>query len=321
MIRILANDGIDDAGKAILEQAGFEVDTNNLSADALLSNIDNYDVLLVRSATKVNRALIETSTRLKLIGRGGVGLDNIDLPAAAEEGIEVINTPAASSLSVAELVFAHLSGMCRFLPVLNRKMPAEGVAKFKELKKMAGEGIELRGKTMGIIGFGRIGQEVARIALGNGMKVLAADAFVKEASIEISLHPEMSQESILVNIATVSVETVLKESDFVTLHVPGQKDPVIGAAELAMMKNGAMLVNAARGGVVDEGALREALLSGHLSAAALDVFENEPPLEDTMLVLENVSLSPHIGAATAEAQQRVGAELAGKIIDFFKGQK
>jgi D-3-phosphoglycerate dehydrogenase len=316
-MRILANDGIAAAGKERLIAAGHEVDENNRSAEQLLEEINEFDVLLVRSATKVRKDLIDKMERVKLIGRGGVGLDNIDVDLAKAKGIEVMNTPAASSLSVAELVFAHLYGMCRFLPELNRRMPNEGVSEFKSLKKKASKGIELRGKTLGIIGFGRIGQEAARIALGNGMKVLAADAFIPSAKIDVSLHPEMGTQSMTVEIQTISTEEVLRNSDFITLHVPGQDTPVIGEAELAMMKEGAGLVNAARGGVVDEAALKASLESGKLAFAALDVFKNEPPHDDVMLTLDRVSLSPHIGAATKEAQDRVGLELADKIIAFF----
>lgn len=317
MIKILANDGISAAGKNKLEAAGFEVDTNNYPAEQLPQIINNYDVLLVRSATKVRKDLIAQMSRIKMIGRGGVGMDNIDVAAAEQQGIQVFNTPAASSLSVAELVFAHLYGMCRFLPELNRRMPNEGITEFKSLKKMAGKGFELRGKTIGIIGFGRIGQETARIALGSGMKVLAADAFIPAADIELNLHPDMSAQSITVHIKTTSVEEVLKNSDFITLHVPGQAQAVIGENEFKLMKDGAGLVNAARGGVVDEAALKTAIESGKLAFAALDVFENEPPVDDTMLKLDKLSLSPHIGAATREAQDRVGLELADKIIAFF----
>lgn len=317
MIKILANDGISAAGKSRLEAAGFEVDTNHFPTEQLPQIINDYDVLLVRSATKVRKDLIAQMSRIKMIGRGGVGMDNIDVEDAEQHGIRVFNTPAASSSSVAELVFAHLYGMCRFLPELNRRMPNEGVTEFKSLKKMAGKGIELRGKTLGIIGFGRIGQEAARIALGNGMKVLAADAFIPAADIELNLHPDMSSESITVHIKTTSVEEVLKNSDFITIHVPGQEKPVIGENELNIMKAGAGLVNAARGGVVDEKALKNALENGKLAFAALDVFENEPPIDDAILKVEKLSLSPHIGAATQEAQDRVGLELADKIIAFF----
>jgi D-3-phosphoglycerate dehydrogenase len=265
---------------------------------------------LVRSATKVRKDLIDACQSIKIIGRGGVGMDNIDVDYARSKGIHVINTPAASSSSVAELVFGHLFGGVRYLYDSNRSMPLAGDTKFKELKKNYAKGRELRGKTLGIIGFGRIGQEVAKIGLGCGMKVIASDPFVEQATIKVEL---FDGQSLSIEIKTESIEHVLRSSDFISLHVPAQKEYVIGRKEISIMKEGSALVNAARGGVIDEVALIEALEKGKLSFAALDTFENEPTPAIKVLMNGRLSLTPHIGAATREAQDRIGTELANQI--------
>lgn len=318
MKRILVNDGIHPRGKELLENAGFEVDTNTIPQDQLVEKLNNYDAILVRSATKINKDIIDASPNLKLIGRGGVGLDNIDVEYAKSKGVEVINTPAASSNSVAELVFAHLLSAIRFLNKTNRDMANTGFGRFKELKKESSKGQELFGKTLGIIGFGRIGRETARIAVGIGMNVIAHDSYVDSGEIEVKFHPELKIEPVKVQIPLLPKNEVLAKSDFVSLHIPGGGETVIGADEIKSMKEGAVLVNCARGGVVDEKAMNDALNSGHLSAAGLDVFEKEPPVYMDFFTKDNVSLSPHIGASTGEAQTRIGEELATKIIDFFK---
>src|ERR1700749_1539528 len=187
MSKILANDGIDPIGKKLLEEAGFTVDTNNIPQEELPARLNEYDVITVRSATKVRKALIDATPNLKVIGRGGVGVDNIDVDYAKEKGIGVYNTPASSSLSVAELVFANLFGGVRFLHDSNRRMPVEGSTKFNDLKKAYAKGIELRDKTLGIVGFGRIGREVAKIAIGVGMDVLAYDLYPFKPEVEIVL--------------------------------------------------------------------------------------------------------------------------------------
>jgi D-3-phosphoglycerate dehydrogenase len=311
-MKILANDGISQSGIDALTKNGFEVITVNVAQEQLVSYINDNDikVLLVRSATTARKELIDACPGLKLIGRGGVGMDNIDVEYAKSKGLHVINTPAASSASVAELVFAHLYGGVRFLYQSNRNMPLEGEANFKGLKKAYAKGLELRGKTMGIIGFGRIGQEVAKIALGVGMHVLAADKFIESAEVPFVL---ATGDRIDVKIKTVSFDELIKKSDFISLHVPAQKAYVIDAAVLSKMKKGAGLINAARGGVIDEVALVEALDSGQLSFAALDTFENEPKPEIKLLMHDKISLTPHIGAATLEAQDRIGEELASQI--------
>ena len=315
MKKILANDGIDATGKSLLEKAGFTVITEKVAQEELANaiNKNGYEGLTVRSATKVRKDVIDACPGLKLIGRGGVGMDNIDVEYARGKGLQVVNTPAASSHSVAELVFAHLFNAVRFLYDSNRQMPINGEAQFDALKKKYAKGIELKGKTIGIIGFGRIGQAVGKIALGNGMKVVASDPFIKEAKLELEI---AGAPNVSVNIKTVTMDEVLKTADFITLHVPGGK--VITARELGVMKNGVILVNAARGGVIDENDLIAALNSNKVSHACLDVFENEPKPSKEILTHPKISLTPHIGAATEEAQERIGIELAELIIEKLK---
>jgi len=312
MAKILANDGISLSGVKALESNGYEVSTTNVAQEQLISHINEnqIDVLLVRSATTVRKELIDACSSLKIIGRGGVGMDNIDVDYAREKGLHVINTPAASSLSVAELVFAHLYGGVRYLFDSNRNMPLEGDTKFKVLKKNYACGSELRGKTIGIIGFGRIGQETAKIALGVGMNVIAHDPFIEKAALKIALGNDVTVDYII-NMA--SFETVIKDSDFISLHVPAQDKPMIGKKEFAKMKKGAGLINASRGGVIDEESLLDALDNGQLSFAGLDTFVNEPKPAMKVLMHPKVSLTPHIGAATKEAQDRIGTELAQHI--------
>ena len=316
-MKVLANDGISQTGINNLEEAGFEVITTKVAQEQLINyiNENKIDVVLVRSATKVRKDIIDACSSIKIIGRGGVGMDNIDVEYAREKGVHVINTPAASSASVAELVFAHLFGGVRFLYDSNRNMPLEGDSKFKDLKKNYAEGRELRGKTIGIIGFGRIGQEVAKIALGCGMRVIASDKYVGEATIKVEFY---NGQFINVEIETEPFEDILKHSDFITLHVPAQKGYIIGKKQIASMKDGAAIINAARGGVIDEVALIEALDSKKLSFAALDTFESEPTPAIQVLMNGKTSLTPHIGAATKEAQDRIGTELAEQIKSILK---
>ena len=316
-MKILANDGISANGVEELETAGFEVSTVTVAQEQLENYINNEGIvaLLVRSATKVRKDLIDACPSLKIIGRGGVGMDNIDVEYARNKGLHVINTPNASSESVAELVFAHLFSGVRFLYDSNRNMPLDGDSKFKALKKAYAKGTELRGKTLGVIGFGRIGQATAKIGLGLGMKVIAHDPFMEKAAVTL---PFFDGQSVTFDIDIQSKEAVLKEADFITLHVPAQKEFVIGAAEIEIMKDGAGLVNAARGGVVDEVAMVAALKSGKLSFAGVDTFENEPTPAVQVLMTPNVSLTPHIGAATTQAQHRIGSELATQIISILK---
>ncbi len=314
--KILTNDGIDSVGKQLLEQAGFTVVTEKVAQENITDEINakGYVAITVRSASKVRKDIIDACPGLKVIGRGGVGMDNIDVDYARSKGINVINTPAASSNSVAELVFAHLFNAVRFLYDSNRQMPNSGEEKFDELKKKYAKGVELRGKTMGIVGFGRIGQNVAKIGLGLGMKVLAFDPFVTEAKIEIDI--DGADKPVNVSIKTVGMDKVIQNSDFITFHVPGGK--LITRHEIASMKNSVILINTARGGVINEDDLLEALNSGKISHACLDVFENEPRPSVAILTHPKISLTPHIGAATNEAQERIGVELAEKLIEALK---
>jgi len=315
-MRILANDGISISGIEKLESNGFEVLTKSIAQDDLISYINNskIEALLVRSTTKVKKNLIDKCPSIKLIGRGGVGMDNIDVEYAVNKGINVINTPAASSKSVAELVFAHLFGCVRHLHSSNRSMPLEGDTKFKELKKSCSKGAELRGKTLGIVGFGRIGQEVAKIAIGIGMNISVYDLNLNEALLELSFFDE-STKSFQIKID--DFKNLLAQSDFITFHVPAQKKYLISEDEFKIMKQGVGIINAARGGVIDEGALEKYLNTGKVSFAALDTFENEPNPDIKILMNAKISLTPHIGAATNEAQDRIGIELADQIIKLL----
>lgn len=321
MIKILANDGIHPDGQTLLEEAGYQLDTQRVGQEDLPKVLPDYDVIIVRSATKVRKDLIDLCPNLKIIGRGGVGIDNIDADYARSKGIEVITTPAASSQSVAELAFAHLFSLARSLQLANRLMPEKGDKEFKALKEAYSDGFQLRGKTLGIIGFGRIGQEAARIGIALGMKVMPVDVYVDEAEIDISI-PDSDNVSLSVKMRTFDMAEVLPQADFITLHVPfGGGTPIIGAAELAKMKTGAVLVNTSRGGVVDEEAMLEALNSGKLGGAGLDVFDFEPKPRRELLEHPKISMTPHIGASTQEAQSLIGMELADKIITFFGDDK
>jgi len=311
MIRVLANDGIAANGKAQLEAAGFEVVTDHIPQEELMTKLNDFDVICVRSATKVRQDLIDASPNLKVICRGGVGIDNIDHAYAKTKGIPTYNTPAASSASVAELVFAHFFGLSRDVQRSNSELRQEG-SDFKKLKKAYAGGQQLRGRTLGILGFGRIGVEAARIAIGLGMNVLPVDLVKTTESIELDL---MGRKAV-VDVPVVSMEMMLAESDYITIHVPGGN--LIGEAELAKMKDGVILANTSRGGVINEDALLAALESGKVRGAALDVFIGEPSPRRDLLDNPKISVTPHIGAATGEAQYNIGTELAEQIIAHFK---
>lgn len=319
-MKILANDGLTLSGIKALQESGYEVETTKVAQENLADYINQNDikVLLVRSATKARKELIDACPGLEVIGRGGVGMDNIDVEYARGKGLHVINTPAASSESVAELVFAHLFSGCRFLQESNRMMPSEGSKSFNQLKKSYEKGIELRGKTIGIVGIGKIGQEVARIALGLGMKVIASDTHIGKASVKVDFY---NGQFINVEIETEPLIDLIQHADFITLHVPAQKDAIFGKEEFAQMKDGAAIVNCARGGVIDEEALIEALDSGKLSFAGLDVFQDEPTPSDAVLNHPKISLTPHTGASTLEAQDRIGVSLADQIKSLYKVAK
>jgi D-isomer specific 2-hydroxyacid dehydrogenase NAD-binding len=317
-IKILANDGISETGKVALEREGFEVITTKVAQNQLVDYINKHciDALIVRSATQVRKDIIDGCPTLKLIGRGGVGMDNIDVAYAKSKQLHVINTPASSANSVAELVFAHLFTGVRYLHDANRNMPLEGDQRFNELKKNYNNGAELRGKTLGIIGFGRSGQAVARIAIGLGMRVLAYDPNVQEAVITLSFFD--GQETSF-TVKTVSKEQLLMESDFITLNnSPADGGYVLDEEEFRMMKDGVGVINLSRGGALNEVALIEAIDHGKVAFAGLDVFQNEPNPAIQVLMHPQISLTPHIGAATNEAQDRIGTELAAQIVTLLK---
>ena len=309
-MKVLANDGISASGVAAIEASGHELITVKVAQEQLESYVNEHqiDVVLVRSATTVRKELIDACPSLKGIGRGGVGMDNIDVEYARGKGLKVFNTPAASSDSVAELVMGHMRTLVRFLHDSNRNMPLDGDTKFASMKKAFAGGMELRGRTLGIVGFGRIGQALAKLAVGAGMEVVFSD--MHDDDIDVALE-FFDGQSLSFTCKNVGLEGVLAQSDFISLHVPG--GDLIGAAEMAKMKDGVFLLNAARGGVINEEALLDALESGKVAGAGLDVFKNEPTPAVKVLMNGKVSLTPHIGAATGEAQDRIGTELAAHI--------
>jgi D-3-phosphoglycerate dehydrogenase len=309
-MKVLANDGISASGAAAIQASGHELSTTKVAQNQLIDyiNEEQIDVILVRSATTVRKDMIDACPSLKGIGRGGVGMDNIDVEYAREKGLKVFNTPAASSDSVAELVMGHMRSLVRFMHDSNRQMPLEGDSKFGALKKSYAKGVELRGRTLGIVGFGRIGQALAKLAIGAGMKVVFSDIHEDNVDLELSF---FDGQSIKFTCENVGFDRVLTESDFISVHVPG--GDLIGASELAKMKDGVVLLNAARGGVINEEALLDALESGKVAGAGLDVFVNEPTPAVKVLMNGKLSVTPHIGAATLEAQDRIGTELAAHI--------
>lgn len=323
-MKILANDGISKEGKLELEKAGYNVITDKVDQSELANKIneENYEIVLVRSATTVRKEVIDQCPNLKLIGRGGVGMDNIDVDYAREKGIKVINTPASSSQSVAELVIGQMFSMSRFLGESQKNMEN---GNFNKLKKQYGSGVELRGKTLGIIGFGRIGQSLAQYAIGIGMDIIAMDVEERIIDIPITLNwtaqsgnKVSSNMSIKIKTKT-SLDEVLPLCDYISIHVPKQEsgESVINEKEFNIMKDGVRIINAARGGVINETELLKALDSGKVSFAALDVYENEPTPMKELISHPKISTTPHIGAATSEAQDRIGLELANLIIQEF----
>tara|TARA_E500000075_G_scaffold111672_1_gene106383 strand:- start:2421 stop:3371 length:951 start_codon:yes stop_codon:yes gene_type:complete len=315
-MKILANDGISESGKNKLEEYGFEVDLTTVSQEQLVSYINENEIstILVRSATQVRADIIDNCPSIKIIARGGVGMDNIDVEYAKSKGVNVINTPAASSKSVAELVFSHLFGCVRFLHESNRSMPLEGDTKFKELKKLYARGTELSEKTLGIIGFGRIGQEVAKIAIGVGMKVIFYDKFNEKADIRLDF---FDGQNLSFKLKSSTFDELLNNSDYITVHIPASKEYIIDSDQFAKMKNGVGILNLSRGGIINEEELIKNIESGKISFAGIDTFEGEPNPSMKILMNSNVSLTPHIGAATSEAQDRIGVELADKIKDIL----
>jgi len=296
-MKILITDGISKYGQEILSKAGIDFDIKHYELVELIKVIPEYEGILVRSATKVPREVIDAGKKLKLIARGGAGIDNIDHKYARSIGIPVLNTPGANSASVSELVFAHLFALARFIPQANITM------RKGEWNKKAYKGIELAGKTLGIMGFGKIGRITAKMALGLDMKVLAFDIAYIKTDLDVTM---------------TNKEDVLKNSDFITLHVPKMAEPFIIEKEINMMKDGVFIINCARGGVIDEKALLNALNSGKVGGAGIDVWMEEPTKNIELINHPKVSATPHIGAATAEAQDRVGIEIANKIVETFQ---
>ena len=316
-MKILANDGISYNGIKLLESHNFSVKTKNIKQENLIDFINNekIEIILVRSATKIRKDLIDKCPSIKLIGRGGVGMDNIDVDYAKSSGIHVINTPNASSVSVAELVFAHIYSTVRYLYDSNLNMKINGNNNFKKLKKKYSDGSEVRGKTIGIIGIGRIGKEVAKIAIGNGLKVITFDPFVK--SIEVSLDfYDGSHHNFTLN--TSKLNYLLENSDIITIHVPNQENSLITIQEIKKMKKNVILINTSRGNAINEKDLIYSLKNNLINKAGIDVFKNEPNPDNNILSSDNISLTPHIGAATIEAQNKIGIELANQIISIFK---
>jgi len=319
-MKILANDGISDLGKSLLEQAGFTVITEKVAQDDLAKevNAQGIEMILVRSATTVRKEVIDACPNVKLIGRGGVGMDNIDVAYAREKGVTVINTPASSSQSVAELVMGHLFSISRSLHDSYKHMET---GDFSTLKKKYAKGVELRGKTLGIVGFGRIGQSLASYALGSGMDVIAVDQYMTNP-VEVKIPIGNGHSASVTVTPKASLIDVLGQLDYISIHVPKQADgsAVITQKEFALMKKGVRLVNASRGGVINETDLLDALASGKVASVALDVFENEPNPRADLLNHPNIACTPHVGAATLEAQDRIGEELASLIIGQFATQ-
>lgn len=310
---VLANDGISENGITLLRKEGISVLDARVSAEHLSNfiNENNVDVLLVRSATQVRKNLIDECPNLKIIGRGGISMDNIDVDYAIDKGIYIINTPKASCKSVAELVFAHFFSLARFLHESNRLMPLEGETKFNTLKKSFNNATELSGKTLGVIGMGNIGLEVIKIGISLGMSIVAYNRTPKTENVKISF---FDGQSLHFEIKSVNLDEVLKKSDFISINISNTEEYFIDNEQIAMMKEGVFIANTARGGVLNEVALIDAIERGKVAGAALDVFENEPNPEIEILMNPALSLSPHIGGNTLEAQNRIAEELAEQII-------
>ena len=301
-MRILASDGMEKNAVAALRDQGHEVVEQFYAPEELAEQVKNFDVLVVRSATKVRTPIIDAALetgRLKLIIRGGVGIDNIDHQYAESKGIKVMNTPRASSNAVAELAMAHMLSCARFVSIAGHTM-REG-----KWEKKIYNGIEVHGKTLGIVGYGRIGQSLGRMAIAMGMEVVAYDVFHVPGIENEHMH-------------YVELDELFAVSDFISLHVPSlEGQPLVNAETIAKMKDGVIIVNTSRGTNIDEAALLEALNSGKVRAAGLDVWSSEPATDNPLLSHPHVSCTPHIGAATAEAQGRIGAEIVDIIGKFF----
>lgn len=315
-MKVLANDGLSESGINALTSAGIEFVEAKVSQEHLADfiNENQIDVLLVRSATQVPQELIDECPSLKIIGRGGVGMDNIDVEYAIEQGLFVINTPNASSRSVAEIVFAHFFSLARYLHESNRLMPLEGDTHFNAIKKSFSKAIELEGKTLGVIGFGGIGKEVVKMGISLGMKVKVLTRKPKTETISLEFFD--GQKVNFEVTSTNNFDEFLNDTDFISINTPKTNEYIIDTPQFEKMKDGVFIVNTARGGVINEVALIDYIESGKVAGAALDVFENEPTPELQLLMNPNLSLSPHLGGNTLDAQEKIGAELAMQIIDI-----
>lgn len=300
-MKVLANDGLEISAINEIKKNGIFIETSHFDKEELIENIKDYDVLIVRSATKVTSDVLNAGAKgnLRLVIRAGVGIDNIDLDYAKKVGIKVRNTPNASSNSVAELALGHMFSIARYIGVANYTM------RNKKWNKKQYKGSEIDGKILGIIGMGRIGKALAEKAEALGMKIVYTDVLGKQNNIAYEF---------------MDLDNLLKVSDYVSLHVPYDKEKgsLIKAREISIMKDGAIIINCARGKVVDEEALLEGLNSGKLAGAGIDVFEDEPSENMALINHEHVSVTPHIGASTKEAQERIGKEVATIVIDFNK---
>ena len=314
-MKILVNDGILDGGTTTLENAGFEVITTKVAQEQLdnFINEEEINVVVIKSNTEIHAELIDNCPTLKLVANASTTNDNIDVSYAEESGVQVVNISDASANAVAELVFAHLLGMARFLHQANREMPLEGDTSFNHLKKQFSAGTEVRGKTLGIIGMSAEGQQVAKIALGLGMKVIAYDVeFGNSVIIPIEFY---NGQAIDIEVDITTADELLKEADFITVHLSSEENHVIGAKEFEKMKNGVGFINVAQSGLVDEIALVNAIESGKVQYAGLDTFENQPTPEIQLLMNPGLSLSPNIASYTVESQHKISTELANKIIN------
>jgi len=315
-MKLLANYTISKSGIDLLSNAGFEVIAITVAQNQLINyiNQNNINVLIIGVNTTISSELIDACPTLKIIGCASNYVNNIDVSYAIDKGTHIINAPVAHAVGVAELVFAHLLGMVRFLHQSNREMPLEGDTRFTELKNQFSTGTELRGKTLGIIGLGTIGKEVAKIAIGLGMNVIATSTSIKKETINISF---FNGKSITFEIETQPLDSLLKASDFITLHIPHQESQVISAKEIELMKTGVGIINTSQGGVLDEVALINAIESEKVKYAALDVFETEPNPEIQLLMNPELSLSPHIGGATIDSLHKTEKELITQLTNYI----
>jgi D-3-phosphoglycerate dehydrogenase len=302
--KVLITDGLDESGQSILRDAAETVDRNNISADDLLKEISAYNGLIVRGRTKVTAAVMDAAANLRVIGRAGVGVDNIDLEAAKKHGVTVVNAPVSTTLAVAELTFGLLLALAREIPRADA-----GMKQGKWLKKEL-EGVELNGKTLGVVGFGRIGAEVGKRATAFGMKVVAYDPLIEGDEIKRR------------GAEPLTLDELYARADFITLHLPltGESRNMVGEGAFSKMKDGVRIVSAARGGIIDETALVAALNSGKVAGAGLDVFATEPPGQSDLVLHPRVVCSPHVGAQTAEAQVRASEDIASEVLAALRGE-